>query len=442
MKCAIFDDFVDVAGKISSRTSYLPHKRACLTLLATATPPPGAIPRRAFTYVSRPPRGPKTLLLPGVKVGRLGLLRQLVLAVRKRRRAAARLRGLRGCGSERRFPRFLLLLLLLEGGGVRGGRGGRGDCREGADGGTEESPARSGMERQSFIHVSGIGRDDRSGVGNATRLGRIGNSARTCGGRRRSSPRGWRMPRREGRGGARSSRARGPRGSRGFARLPTSLSRDGRCLRGGARVLRAGFEGRDEGAREVGRLLAEAVLAVCACRRLRRAGVGFAGALVDGGAFVELHVCKSVGFISLIWRKRRSIDSKSTVGHGGDLEVFSCRPQPRAVHTPHASRSENRPQAWMDRTGTKVRVVPAWITVWPPAAPERTSPAPRPRRRRRRGRPRGTTAVSRHEGRASRSDAAGVPSPDRSLPERGSDTNSHLYRPSQSYSPRRGPPAA
>ena len=183
MKCAIFDDFVDVAGKISSRTSYLPHKRACLTLLATATPPPGGIPRRAFTYVSRPPRGPKTLLLPGVKVGRLGLLRQLVLAVRKRRRAAASLRGLRGCGSERRFPRFLLLLLLLEGGGVRGGRGGRGDCREGAEGGTEESPARSGMERQSFIHVSGIGRDDRSGAGNATRLGRIGNSARTCGGR-------------------------------------------------------------------------------------------------------------------------------------------------------------------------------------------------------------------------------------------------------------------
>ena len=245
------------------------------------------------------------------------------------------------------------------------------------------------MERQSFIHVSGIGRDDRSGAGNATRLGRIGNSARTCGGRRRSSPRGWRMLRREGRGGARSSRARGRRGSRGFARLPTSLSRDGRCLRGGARVLRAGFEGRDEGAREVGRLLAEAVLAVCACRRLRRAGVGIGGALVDGGAFVELHVCKSVGFISLIWRKRRSIDSKSTVGHGGDLEVFSCRPQPRAVHTPHASRSENRPQAWMDRTGTKVRVVPAWITVWPPAAPERTSPPPRPRRLRRRGRPGG-----------------------------------------------------
>ncbi len=355
---------------------------------------------------------------------------------------------MRGCGSERRFPRFLLLLLLLEGGGVRGGCGGRGDCREGAEGGTEESPARSGMERQSFIHVSGIGRDgdedesrvDRSGAGNATRVGRIGNSARTCGGRRRSSPRGWRMPRREGRGGARSSRARGPRGSRGFARLLTSLSRDGLCLRGGARGLRAGFEGRDEGEWEVGRLLAEAVLAVCACRRLRRAGVGFGGGLVDGGAFVELHVCKSVGFISLIWRKRRSIDSKSTVGHG-DLEVFSCRPQPRAVHTSHASRSENRPQAWMDRTGTKVRVVPAWITVCPPAAPEHesaspTSPAPSPRAAR------GTTAVSRHEGRASRSDAAGVPSPDRSLPERGSDTNSHLYRPSQSYSPRRGPPAA
>lgn len=127
------------------------------------------------------------------------------------------------------------------------------------------------------------------------------------------------MPRREGRGGARSSRARGRRGSRGFVRLLTSLSRDGRCVRGGARVLFAGFWGPDEGAREVGRLLAEAVLAVCACRRLRRAGVGIAGALVDGGAFVELHVCKSVGFISLIWRKRRSIDSISTVGHGGDL---------------------------------------------------------------------------------------------------------------------------
>ena len=118
------------------------------------------------------------------------------------------------------------------------------------------------------------------------------------------------MPRREGRGGARSSRARGPRGSRGFARLLTSLSRDGRCVRGGARVLFAGLGGRHEGAREVGRLLAEAVLAVCACRRLRRAGVGFGGALVDGGAFVELHVCKSVGCISLIWSTRRSIDSQ------------------------------------------------------------------------------------------------------------------------------------
>ena len=251
------------------------------------------------------------------------------------------------------------------------------------------------------------------------------------------------MPRREGRGGARSSRARGPRGSRGFARLLTSLSRDGRCVRGGARVLFAGFGGPDEGAREVGRLLAEAVLAVCACRRLRRAGVGFGGALVDGGAFVELHVCKSVGCISLIWSTRRSIDSQK---HGRTPArrrgLFSPALSPRTVHTPHASRSENRPQAWMDRTGTKVRVVPAWITVRPPAAPERTSPPPRPRRRRRRGRPRGTTAVSRHEGRAWRSDAAGVPSPDRSLPERGSDANAHLYLPSQSYSPRRGPPAA
>lgn len=198
------------------------------------------------------------------------------------------------------------------------------------------------------------------------------------------------MPRREGRGGARSSRARGPRGSRGFARLLTSLSRDGRCVRGGARVLFAGFWGPDEGAREVGRLLAEAVLAVCACRRLRRAGVGFGGALVDGGAFVELHVCKSVGCISLIWSTRRSIDSQK---HGRTPArrrgLFPPALSPRTVHTPHASRSENRPQAWMDRTGTKVRVVPAWITVRPPAAPERTSPPPRPRRRRRRGRPGG-----------------------------------------------------
>lgn len=251
------------------------------------------------------------------------------------------------------------------------------------------------------------------------------------------------MPRREGRGGARSSRARGPRGSRGFARLLTSLSRDGRCVRGGARVLFAGFGGPDEGAREVGRLLAEAVLAVCACRRLRRAGVGFGGALVDGGAFVELHVCKSVGCISLIWSTRRSIDSQK---HGRTPArrrgLFSC---PLASSDgAHTARVEERePTASMDgqdwNQGARRPRVDHRPASRRPRAHESaspTSPAPSPRAAR------GTTAVSRHEGRASRSDAAGVPSPDRSLPERGSDANAHLYLPSQSYSPRRGPPAA
>ena len=96
------------------------------------------------------------------------------------------------------------------------------------------------------------------------------------------------MPRREGRGGARSSRARGPRGSRGFARLLTSLSRDGRCVREGARVLCAGFGGRDEGARKVGRLLAK--LSLTSVPLLGATGV--CASSRRGGAFVELHVCK------------------------------------------------------------------------------------------------------------------------------------------------------
>ena len=105
-------------------------------------------PRAVSSSNSRPrlrtARGPHAFVLPGVKVGRLGLLGQLVLAVGKRGGSPASLRRLRGGGPERSLPRLLFFFFVLEGGGIRRGRG-RGEHRQGTESGTEESPANGGF---------------------------------------------------------------------------------------------------------------------------------------------------------------------------------------------------------------------------------------------------------------------------------------------------------